>query len=460
MPRGVRDVPIQGPGDVAVSLTVYTGTTATISTASGPIQLLSAANVTVATGASVTGDGVLYAGKAPTPAILSDSSTLTLQHGTTITAGSDSGFGSGPAVGIQSSGDTFVSSDTTGPTVTGGAGTYSGGAGLLLRSPASLTLTAGTYTGGVGTIGYGGAGIIVRLTGSQTATIGGSNLHAVAGTGGNGSGYAAQLMTSGTSVLTVAGGSYSGTLFLAPAESSSIKFTGSGLAVSSGVLSGTLTDGTAISATIVGGTAGFVSSGSGASVTFSSTAPSLLHHAINGAAGSSVTTSVTSTTAGNLLVAAVGSYSAGPATMPAGWIKALDYSTNPYVGVWYYPNNPGSITSVTATATNPILWVGEVANISAPSMIFTGTASGATGAISGAAVSPDVAAFMVGVFVNDNADTATTPTGGFAITDQTTRGANNGTAVLTQAANGGTYTPGCTLPGGHNFAAITVAFRQ
>ena len=229
------------------------------------------------------------------------------------------------------------------------------------------------------------------------------------------------------------------------------------------MLSGTLTDGTAISATISQTSGQLGSTGSGASVTFAvPAAPSILHHAIGSFSGTSGTLSITSTTAGNLLVATVTSYTTGAATMPAGWVKALDYGTNPYASVWYYPANPGGITSVTATVANPVIWIGEIAGIGTPTMVMTSATGGTTpgGSVSGAGISPDVSAFVVSPWIEDNADIGTTPTGGFAITDSAVRGANNGTTVLTQVVTGGTYTPGLTYPSGNGYNQITAAFRQ
>ncbi len=73
--------------------------------------------------------------------------------------------------------------------------------------------------------------------------------------------------------------------------------------------------------------------------------------------GTTVTPTCTSTAAGNLLVLGLSGESGLTITFtpPAGWQKAISYhpaSSNDYVDIWYYPNNPGGITSVAVTTGN------------------------------------------------------------------------------------------------------------
>ena len=443
------------------------GGTYSLSGTGGPVQVGLGTTISFGGATNLTGDAAVIPSSIPITAaspglhgLNASGSTLSLAAGAAFIGGADvaSGLGYGAGSGIVSTGDAFTASSGAGPIATGGAGYFAPGAGLWLSNPASLSLTAGTFTGGASVRQAGGAGIQVALS-TVNATLGGANLSATGGAGTS-TGAALYVKCSSASTLTVVGGSYTGSIAIGCTESGSVVFTGSGLSYSGGALAGTLTDGTAISVAITSLTTGLTSSGSGSSVTFSATAPAIVLHAIGSASGSSVTLSVTSTTAGNLLVGVVSSYSSGPATMPTGWLLSQSFSTNPYLSVWHYPSNPGGITSVTCSATNPVLWVGEVSGIGSPSLVQTATASGATGVVTGAAISADVASLLVAAFCNDDADAATTPTGGFSITDQGTHGANNGLSILTQVATGGTYTPGCTLPTGYGFAEITASFRQ
>jgi hypothetical protein len=67
--------------------------------------------------------------------------------------------------------------------------------------------------------------------------------------------------------------------------------------------------------------------------------------------GTSVTPSFTSSTAGTMLVAVIGVSSGETLTGPAGWILAESESGEGETQIWYYPGNPGSLTSAEFTWT-------------------------------------------------------------------------------------------------------------
>jgi len=69
-------------------------------------------------------------------------------------------------------------------------------------------------------------------------------------------------------------------------------------------------------------------------------------------------------TAGDLLVATISSNSASAFSGPSGWVQGPTVSatgTNPgRAAVWYYPNNPGGISSATFTTTSATVMAGQL----------------------------------------------------------------------------------------------------
>jgi len=72
------------------------------------------------------------------------------------------------------------------------------------------------------------------------------------------------------------------------------------------------------------------------------------------ASNGTIAASFSATTAGNLLIAAVGYSGTTPAfSAPSGWVKAISFaSTLSETEIWYYANNPGGITSVSFSYTS------------------------------------------------------------------------------------------------------------
>jgi hypothetical protein len=167
----------------------------------------------------------------------------------------------GGANGVQSIEDTSVT--ITGGSYIGGDDPASGGSGLVLLAPDAAAISGGTFTGGPSTAGPGGTGAAIGLSGTETATIsGGTFSGGSGGSGGSGDGYALGVAVADSSMLTVSGGTFSDDIAMNISGSGIVRFTGSGLTYSGGVLSGTLTDSTAISVTVVNLGASLTTTGS------------------------------------------------------------------------------------------------------------------------------------------------------------------------------------------------------
>ena len=104
----------------------------------------------------------------------------------------------------------------------------------------------------------------------------------------------------------------------------------------------------------------------------------------------STSTSTTATlpaasTAGTLLVAAAGGTGTTALTAPTGWIRAVRNSATASVTdeIWYYPANPGGITSVTFSggtgATSVTLGVSEYSGASSSPLSTTGSSQANSG---------------------------------------------------------------------------------
>ena len=78
---------------------------------------------------------------------------------------------------------------------------------------------------------------------------------------------------------------------------------------------------------------------------------------------SGATVSCSSTGAGNLLVLLV-VVSPANSTPPAGWSQAVAAAGGGFMQIWYYPNNPGGITSVVFTGTSPNITIGAILEFS------------------------------------------------------------------------------------------------
>lgn len=198
------------------------------------------------------------------PGIQSSGSTFTV-NGDDFDGGDDTTGVLGAGAGIVSIGDAVTIS---GGSIMGGNGVLNGATGALISNPTALSVTGGTVTGGNASAGWGGPGLVVVLSGSMAYSIGGSALAVSGGTGTTANGASLAVGASGSSSLTVAGGVYGGFIALQVSGTASVVFTGSGLAFSSGTLSGTLSDGSAISCTVMNTGATLSHSGSGSSVTF------------------------------------------------------------------------------------------------------------------------------------------------------------------------------------------------
>ncbi len=105
-----------------------------------------------------------------------------------------------------------------------------------------------------------------------------------------------------------------------------------------------------------------------------------------GTGTTSASATLASTTNGNLLVAVLQFNNNGSITPPSNWQLAVRQSPNSSVGVaiYYYPNNPGSITSVSfsvTSSTSTVLQVAEFSGIQQSTPLdATGTAPAAAGA--------------------------------------------------------------------------------
>lgn len=100
-------------------------------------------------------------------------------------------------------------------------------------------------------------------------------------------------------------------------------------------------------------------------------------------ASTSVTVTLpAASTSGNLLVATVGAAGATSISAPAGWVRAVQNNVNAADTdeIWYYPSNPGGITSVTfsSSGTSMTAGVSEWSGVAASSPLDkTGTSADA-----------------------------------------------------------------------------------
>ncbi|MFN8639684.1 MAG: DUF6605 domain-containing protein [Dehalococcoidia bacterium] len=161
-------------------------------------------------------------------------------------------------------------------------------------------------------------------------------------------------------------------------------------------------------------------------------------------------------TSGTLLVATVANNGGATFTAPAGWVNAVSRSDGgTRADVWYYPNSPGGITSVTFSATGSGATAGVLSEWSG--VATTAPLDGSGGATAGAstsvttstagAVSGDLAVAAFGITKNNGGAVTTTPGAGWTALprDATTDwfhfdaayriGAPAGTLTETETAN-------------------------
>ena len=143
-------------------------------------------------------------------------------------------------------------------------------------------------------------------------------------------------------------------------------------------------------------------------------------------------------TAGTLLVAQLGNRNtsaSAPYSGPTGWVNATGVfqSGTGRVEIWYYPNNPGGITSATFTASTGAntmvaqLTEWKAANFTAP-VDATGTLTKASATT--ATVSTSAATTVTGDFVVTAFTTSSTPITTFTAGSGWTHVLNDGTARL------------------------------
>jgi cellulose synthase/poly-beta-1,6-N-acetylglucosamine synthase-like glycosyltransferase len=119
-------------------------------------------------------------------------------------------------------------------------------------------------------------------------------------------------------------------------------------------------------------------------------------NAVTAFSGNNTTTLPLASTAGNLLVITINGFPTNVFTAPAGWILAAGSSQTGRDEIWYYPNNPGGITSATLTSSNfsTIAQMTEWSGAAAAPLDRTGTNTD-TGVIS-STVSTSAATTTVG----------------------------------------------------------------
>lgn len=109
------------------------------------------------------------------------------------------------------------------------------------------------------------------------------------------------------------------------------------------------------------------------------------------AAGSGSASVGSASTAGNLLVACIiDADEASTVTAPSGWVKAIQgaQAFAGSAGIWYYPNNPGGISSVTFSDTTSNLTDGWMAEFTASGVASAALDSTGTGSQSSATSCP------------------------------------------------------------------------
>lgn len=246
-------------------LALNDGASHTITSAYGTITVTNGSTLNLNSGGSGTGPDFdasallgIWVGLESGPGITNDSSTLNLSAGSA--AGGSSTVDGGGSMGLVSLGGSVL---ITGGSFVGGVDSLVSPPAAMISSPGACDISGGTFTGGSSGGVSGGTGLILYLTGSTNATISGGTF-----TGGSPGGFSLGLSLDDTATLTISGGVYSGTIKMRFASSSPyVLFTGSSLVYSGGVLTGTLSDGHAISVAIeeadggtlsVGGTTGML----------------------------------------------------------------------------------------------------------------------------------------------------------------------------------------------------------
>lgn len=246
-----------------ITLPLDDGFSHTITTAKGTIAVSGGSTLILQAGGSGTGadfDGSTYlgiwVGSESGPGITSDSCTLNISGGE-ATGGSSSDSASA-SPGLYSYLDSVTIS---GGTIASGADAMNSPPAAMIILPTACSISGGTFTGGA----PNGAALVLSTAGSVHATITGGTY-----TGGSPSGRSLSVNMEQTSSLTITGGTFNGPMAMRFVNTAAVTFTGSSLSFSAGVLTGTLTDGQAISVAISQTDGGSITvGGTSSSLTFS-----------------------------------------------------------------------------------------------------------------------------------------------------------------------------------------------
>ena len=227
----------------------------TFSSTIAPIQVSAGTTVTIATGCVILADVAdsaldhlgIWTGDVAHHSIISQDSTLYINAGT-ITGGLGTDIDGSAGIGLISLNDVVT---ITGGTITSGIDWLNGPPAATITFPYGLAISGGTFTGSDSIGNSGGTALIVALKSAVNGTISGGTF-----TGGSPGGKALGVALNDSSQLTISGGAFSGDIDVSITGTATLRFTGTGLTYSGGVIAGTLTSGAAISATIVNKNAG------------------------------------------------------------------------------------------------------------------------------------------------------------------------------------------------------------
>lgn len=167
-------------------------------------------------------------------------------------------------------------------------------------------------------------------------------------------------------------------------------------------------------------------------------------------AGSGDASVGSASTAGNLLVSCIiDADEASTVTAPSGWVKAVQgaQAFAGSAGIWYYPNNPGGITSVTFSDTTGNLddgWMAEftTSGVASAALSTTGTgtqSASSTCPVTAAGANP-AGALAISAFTEEGFSliTFSTPSGWTVIGSDVTSGSGGALAAYELSASAGT----------------------
>ena len=223
------------------------GSPHTISTSIGTAYVSGGTSVSVVGGGECIGpDAMAVEYWLPaTKGMFAQDSSVTLSGGKLI-GGNAISYLSGSDVGLEQWGGNFASSSGW---VIAGTDNLNGRPGAIVSRPTSCSISGGGFHGGDCPVGSGGTGLVLSLDGSTSGTISGGIFSG--GNGSTGPGTSLAFIGFDSSSLSISGGVYSGPIAISLQSSSTISFSGTGLAYSGGMLTGTLSDGHVLSATII-----------------------------------------------------------------------------------------------------------------------------------------------------------------------------------------------------------------